>query len=217
MSTNPVNTRTASRRRTMAATLAAATMALLTSCGGSGGTSAASSSAEGAASASTASASTAASASSTSSSQAQTTTTPASDAASGTPSRKPCDLLTKKIAEDALGVAVGDAKDVPGQGNETCVYSGADKTAVAKVLLTTYSTPGTTAGLDQAAAQFTNAYAVDGVADAARVSIEDHTIGVLEGDFVFGLTLIPPSQGQDLAPVTEAQLVTVANAVLAER
>jgi hypothetical protein len=212
MSTNPINTMTASRRRTMAATLAAATMALLTSCGGSGGTSAASSSAEGAASASTA-----ASASSTSSSQAQTTTTPASDPASGTPSRNPCDLLTKKIAEDALGVAVGDAKDVPGQGNETCVYSGADKTTVAKVLLTTYSTPGTTAGLDQAAAQFTNAYAVNGVADAARVSIEDHTIGVLEGDFVFGLTLIPPSQGQDLAPVTEAQLVTVANAVLAGR
>ncbi len=125
--------------------------------------------------------------------------------------------MTKKIAEDALGVAVGDAKDVPGEGNETCVYSGADKAAIAKVLLTTYSTPGTTAGLDQAAAQFKNAYAVNGVADAARVSIEDHTIGVLDGDFVFGLTLIPPSQGQDLAPVTEAQLVTIANAVLAER
>ena len=55
------------------------------------------------------------------------------------------------------------------------------------------------------------------LADAARVSIEDHTIGVLDGDFVFGLTLIPPSQGQDLAPVTEAQLVTIANAVLAGR
>jgi hypothetical protein len=217
MSTNPVNTMTASRRRMMAATLAAATMALLTSCGGSSDTSAASSSAEGAASASTASASTAASASSTSSGEAPTTTTPASGSASGTPSRNPCDLLTKKIAEDALGVAVADAKDVPGQGNETCVYSGADKATLAKVLLTTYSTPGTAAGLDQAAAQFKNAYAVNGVADAARVSIEDHTIGVLDGDFVFGVTLIPPSQGQDIAPVTEAQLVTIANAVLARR
>jgi hypothetical protein len=212
MSTNPVNATTASGRRKMAATLAAATMALLTACGGSSGTSAAPSSAAAAGSASTA-----AGASLTSSSQAPTTTTPASGSGSGTPSLKPCDLLTKTIAEDALGVPVGDAKDVPGEGNETCVYSGADKAVIAKVLLTTYSTPGTTAGLDQAAAQFKNAYAVNGVADAARVSIEDHTIGVLDGDFVFGLTLIPPSQGQDLAPVTEAQLVTIANAVLAGR
>ena len=125
--------------------------------------------------------------------------------------------MTKQIAEDALGVAVGDAKDVPGEGNETCVYSGADKTTVAKVLLTTYSTPGTTAGLDQAAAQFTNAYAVDGVADAARVSIEDHTIGVLEGDFRVRPHADPAQPRSGPRSGHRGQLVTVANAVLAER
>ena len=124
--------------------------------------------------------------------------------------------MTKQIAEDALGVAVGDAKDVPGQGNETCAYSGTDPSLHAKVLLTTYASTGSVAVLDDAATQFTNAVAVDGVADAARVSLEDHAIGVLKDDFVFAMTLIPSITGSDIAPVTEAQMVTLANAVLAE-
>lgn len=132
----------------------------------------------------------------------------------GTPSRKPCDLLSKKIAEDALGVPVGDPKDFPGQGNDTCGYTTAD--GVGQVLLTTYAAKGTTAALDQAATQFTNAYAVNGVGDAARVSLEDHAIGVLTGDFVFGMALMLPGSDQDVTPVTEAQLVKLANAVLAE-
>lgn len=69
-------------------------------------------------------------------------------------------------------------------------------------------------GLDAAAAQFTKAYAVDGVGAAARVSLEDHAIGVLKGDVVIAIGLIPPSSGTDIAPVTEAQLVKVAKAVV---
>ena len=134
---------------------------------------------------------------------------------SGTPSRKPCDLLTKKIAEEALGISVGAAMQAPGEGNETCNYGAADTSQLARVYLTTYTVKGSTAVLDQAAAQFKNAHAVNGVGDAARVSIEDHTIGVLEGDFVFGIGMIPVSQGQTISPVTEAQLVELANAVLA--
>lgn len=135
--------------------------------------------------------------------------------ASGTPSRKPCDLLTKKIAEKALGIPVGAAKQAPGEGNETCNYGAADTAQLARVYLTTHTVKGSTAVLDQAAAQFKNAYAVTGVGDAARVSIEDHVIGVLKGDFVFGVGMIPVSQGQTISPVTEAQLVKLANAVLA--
>ena len=146
--------------------------------------------------------------------QTSTTVNSAAGAGSGTPSRKPCDLLSKKIAEDALDVPVGDPKDFPGQGNETCAYTTADGTG--QVLLTTYAVKGTTAALDQAATQFTNAYAVDGVGDAARVSLEDHAIGVLTGDFVFGMALVLPGSDQDVTPVTEAQLVKLANAVLAE-
>ncbi len=135
--------------------------------------------------------------------------------ASGTPSRKPCDLLTKKIAEEALGIPVGAPMQAPGEGNETCNYPAADKAQIARVYLTTYAVKGSLPVLNQAATQFKNAYAVNGVGDAARVSIEDHVIGVLKGDFVFGVAMIPVSQGQTIAPVTEAQLVKLANAVLA--
>jgi hypothetical protein len=184
-------------------TVALASIALLAACGGGKSSSSATSSSS-------------TTGSQASNSQAPTTTNAAAGSASGTPSRKPCDLLTKKIAEDALGVAVGDAKEVAGQGNETCAYSGADASVLAKVLLTTYAAAGSKAVLDQAATQFTNSYAASGVGDAARISIEDHAIGVLKGDFVFGMTLIPPGTGQNLAPVTEAQLVKVASAVVAE-
>ena len=144
-----------------------------------------------------------------------TTTAPApAGSGSGTPSRKPCDLLTKDIAETALGVPVAPAKQTPGQANETCSYRVADKSSVATVFLTTYAAKGTEALLDAAAAQFTKAYAVDGVGDAARVSLEDHAIGVLKGDVVIAIGLIPPSNGTDIAPVTEAQLVNVAKAVV---
>jgi hypothetical protein len=135
--------------------------------------------------------------------------------ATGKPSHKPCDLLTRPIAEDALGVAVGEPVKTPGEGNETCTYKGTDKTKTAMVYLTTYAAKGSVAVLDQAAAQFANAHAVDGVGDAARVSVDDHAIGVLEGDVVFGIGLIPPSSGQGITPVTESQLVDLANAVRA--
>ena len=144
-----------------------------------------------------------------------TTVSAATGTGLGTPSRKPCDLLTKKIAEEALGIPVGAAMLAPGEGNETCNYPAADKAQVARVYLTTYAVKGTLPVLNQAATQFKNAYAVNGVGDAARVSIEDHVIGVLKGDFVFGVGMIPVSQGQTIAPVTEAQLVKLANAILA--
>ncbi|MEO8696397.1 MAG: DUF3558 family protein [Acidimicrobiales bacterium] len=143
-----------------------------------------------------------------------TTVNAASGTASGTPSRKPCDLLTKKIAEEALGIAVGAPTQAPGQGNETCNYRATDTSVTAMVYLTTYAAKGSTAALDQAAAQFKNAYAVNGVGDAARVSVDEHAIGVLKGDFVFAVGLIPPSRGQVITPVTEAQMVKLANAVL---
>jgi hypothetical protein len=135
--------------------------------------------------------------------------------ASGTPSRKPCDLLTKKIAEETLGIPVGAAQEAPGEGNETCSYGAADTSQLARVYLTTYAVKGSVAVLDQAAAQFKNASAISGVGDAARVSIEDHAIGVLKGDLVFGAGLIPVSQGQTIAPVTKEQMATLASAVLA--
>lgn len=133
---------------------------------------------------------------------------------SGTPSTKPCDLLTKTIAEDALGIPVGDPAQVPGAGNETCNYRARDTSVTAMVYLTTYAATGSEAVLDQAAAQFANAHPVDGVGDAARVSIEEHAIGVLKGDIVFGIGLILPGAGQGITPVTEAQMVKLADAVL---
>ena len=138
-----------------------------------------------------------------------------SGTASGAPSHKPCDLLTKAIAETALGGPVRDAKQSSGPGNETCSYRVVDNTSIAQVYVTTYAAKGTEAGLDAAAAQFKNAYAVDGVGDAARVSLEDHAIGVLKGDVVIGIGMIAPGNDQGLAPVTEKQLVDVAKSVAA--
>jgi Protein of unknown function (DUF3558) len=138
-----------------------------------------------------------------------------SGAASGTPSHKPCDLLTKAIAETALGAPVRAAKQGSGPGNTTCSYRVVDNASIAQVYVTTYATKGTEAGLDAAASQFTNAYAVDGVGDAARVSLEDHAIGVLKGDVVIAIGMIAPGNDQGLAPVTEKQLVDVAKAVTA--
>ena len=97
-----------------------------------------------------------------------TTVDGSSSSGSGTPSRKPCDLLTKEIAEAALGVAVGAPTQAPGQGNETCNYRATGTSSIAMVYLTTYAVKGTEAGLDAAATQFKNAYAVDGVGDSAR-------------------------------------------------
>ena len=144
-----------------------------------------------------------------------TTVTRPAGSVSGAPSRRPCDLLTKTIAEAALGIPAGAPTHTPGQGNETCTYRAADAPETAMVFLTTYAAKGTDAVLDQAAAQFANAYAVDGVGDAARVSIEEHAIGVLKGDIVFGIGLIPPGPGQGITPVTEAQMIKLATAVLA--
>ena len=149
----------------------------------------------------------------------QTTTTTSVSVTTGTPSgtppRKSCDLLTKKIAEDALGIPVGAPTQAAGEGNETCNYGAADKSQLARVYLTTYAATGSMDVLNQAATQFKNSYAVKGVGDAALASIEDHTIGVLDDAFVFGIGMIPVSQGQTINPVTEAQLVELANAVLA--
>ena len=195
-------------RRRLVIAVAGAALTLLAACGGgSGGTKPTSANGAGGSASSKG-------ASTTAPVQVTTTVKSAASPGSGTPSRKPCDLLTKKIAEDALGVQVGGPKDFPGQGNETCGYTTAD--GVGQVLLTTYGAKGTAVALDQAAKAFTNAYAVEGVGDAARVSLEDHAIGVLRGDFVFGMALMLPGPDQNITPVTEAQLVKLANALLAE-
>ncbi|MGI9053563.1 MAG: DUF3558 family protein, partial [Ilumatobacteraceae bacterium] len=94
----------------------------------------------------------------------------------GGPVTDPCALLTPEVAAAALGVAVGDPTTQPGEGNSTCSYMPADGTA-GFVLLTTYTATGTEAVLDTAAQAFPGAVPVDGVGDAARVSVEAQVIG----------------------------------------
>jgi hypothetical protein len=127
----------------------------------------------------------------------------------------PCDLLTPAAAGVALGVAVGEALTQPGEGNVTCGYRPADPSAQGFVSLTTYSAVGTEAVLDQAAAQnFPDSKPVDGVGDAARVSLQGQAIGVLFGHTVFALGLFPQAADGQLLPVTEDQLIAAARAVL---
>jgi hypothetical protein len=123
--------------------------------------------------------------------------------------------LTAAVASQALGVPVGDKLTQPGEGNTTCGYRPADPAAQGFVSLTLYGVTGSKAVLDAAATQFPDAEPVDGVGDAAVLSMQTQAIGVLNGDTVFALGLFPQQADGKLAPITKDQLITLARAVLA--
>jgi|GEM_PF-3750731 len=126
----------------------------------------------------------------------------------------PCDLLTAAIATQALGVPAGEPLTQPGEGNTTCGYRPADPGTQGIVVLTLYGVSGSEAVLDAAATQFPGAEPVDGLGDAARVSVQSQVIGVLTGTTVFAIGLFPQKSDGQLLPVTKDQLVAVAHAVL---
>jgi hypothetical protein len=130
------------------------------------------------------------------------------------PSADPCDLLTAAAAAQALGVPVGAPITQPGEGNTTCAYRPADSGAQGLVALTLYGVTGSEAVLETAASQFPGAEPVDGLGDAARVSVKGQTIGVLTGSTVFAIGLYPQQSDGQLLPVSKAQLVDAARAVL---
>jgi hypothetical protein len=149
-------------------------------------------------------------------------TSPTSDVVSPTvaagsiavPSADPCELLTPAIATQALGVPAGEPITQPGEGNTTCAYRPADAGAQSLVVLTLYGVTGSEAVLDAAAAQFPGAEPVDGLGDAARISMQSQAIGVLSGTTVFAVGLYPQQADGQLLPITKDQLVAVARAVL---
>ncbi|MEO8265434.1 MAG: hypothetical protein ABI706_07970 [Ilumatobacteraceae bacterium] len=132
-----------------------------------------------------------------------------------TPTTDPCDLLTAAVASQALGMPVGDKITQPGQGNTTCGYRPADPAAQGFVSLTLYGVTGSEAVLDAAATQFPDAESVDGVGDAARLSMQGQAIGVLTGSTVFALGLFPQQADGQLVRITKDQLIALARAVLA--
>jgi hypothetical protein len=134
----------------------------------------------------------------------------------GTPKTDPCTLLTKGIAEGALGLAVGPPAKVALPGNVTCAYHPADGRPNVFVLLTTYTGSGK-AALLAATKKFPDATPVPNLGDAAYVSRRAHAIGVSVGDLIFGMSLLRVD-GLDTAPaVIEAQLITVARTVVRSR
>lgn len=149
-------------------------------------------------------------------------TTPTSEAAATTsapqpvadPTADPCDLLTAAAATKALGVPVGEPITQPGEGNTTCAYRPADPGAQGLVVLTLYGVTGSVAVLDAAASQFPGAEPVDGLGDAARVSVQSQTIGVLTGSTVFAIGLYPQQSDGQMLPVSKDQLVAAAHVVL---
>jgi hypothetical protein len=142
---------------------------------------------------------------------AATTSVPAPSA---DPTSDPCDLLTAAAAAQALGMPVGEPITQPGEGNTTCAYRPADPGVQGMVVLTLYGVSGSVAILDAAAVQFPGAEPVDGLGDAARVSVQSQVIGVLSGSTVFAIGLYPQQTDGQLLPVTKDQLVAVAHAVL---
>ncbi|MEY2446070.1 MAG: hypothetical protein QOE00_2650 [Ilumatobacteraceae bacterium] len=144
----------------------------------------------------------------------EATATTAAPLTVATPTADPCGLLTAAIAAQALGVPVGAPITQPGSGNSTCAYRPADPGAQSLVALTLYGVTGSPAVLDTAAAQFPGAEPVDGLGDAARVSVQSQAIGVLSGATVFAIGLYPQQADGQLVPVTKDQLIAVAHAVL---
>lgn len=130
------------------------------------------------------------------------------------PTADPCDLLTTAVATQALGVPVGEKISQPGTGNQTCSYRPADPGLQGIVMLTLYGITGSVAALDSAALQFPDAEPVEGVGDAARVSVQYQSIGVLTGSTIFALSLFPQQPDGTLDPVSKAQLVAAAQAVI---
>lgn len=147
------------------------------------------------------------------------TTAEASDPtgkATGKPKTDPCDLLTKGMAEAALGVPVGAPKKQPGEGNVTCYYSPADGTHNVYALLTTYAASGE-AALMTATSAFPDAKRVPDLGDAAIVSRRGHAIGVAVDDLIFAVSVLKAGSLTADPAVVEAQLVTLANTVVDSR
>jgi hypothetical protein len=182
-------------------------------CGGSDKTSAGDTTAELSAASVVTAASTVAGASGTVPPAEAAATTSAPGQAAG-PSADPCELLTAAAASQALGVPVGEPITQPGEGNTTCAYRPADPGAQGLVALTLYGVTGSEAVLETAASQFPGAKPVDGLGDAARISVESQTIGVLTGSTVFAIGLYPQQSDGQLLPVNEDQLIAAARAVL---
>lgn len=135
---------------------------------------------------------------------------------SGTPKTDPCALLTKGMAEGALGLAVGPSTKTVLPGNVTCTYKPADGRPNVFVLLTTYSASGQ-AALATATKVFRDAKPVTGLGDAALVSRQAHAVGVVSGDLLFALSMLRPD-GLSVSPETvEAQVITLARTVLSSR
>jgi hypothetical protein len=135
---------------------------------------------------------------------------------SGTSKKDPCSLLTKGMAEGALGLAVGPATTSRLPGSVTCFYKPADGRANVFVLLTTYAASGK-AALATVTTAFPDARSVAGIGDAALVSRRGHAIGVSVGDLLFAVSLLRPD-GLSVPPtVSEAQLITLARTVVRSR
>lgn len=134
----------------------------------------------------------------------------------GGPKTDPCDLLTKGMAEAALGVPVGPATRTPDKGNLTCSYSPADGTPNQFVLLTTYAASGK-AALATATTAFPDATRVPDLGDAALVSRKGHAIGVAVDDLLFGMSLLRADSLSIDPAVAEAQLITLAHTVVESR
>jgi len=81
--------------------------------------------------------------------------------------------------------------------------------------LTLYSVTGTRAILISAGkTAFPDAVPVDGVGDAALLSMQGQAIGVLFGTTVFALGLFPQKADGQLLPVTKDDLIAAAKAVV---
>jgi hypothetical protein len=137
-------------------------------------------------------------------------------AGSGTSKTDPCRLLTKGMAEGALGVAVAPSTTTKLPGSTTCTYKPSDGRPNVFVLLTTYAASGT-AALATATKTFPDASPVSDLGDAALVSRRGRAIGVSVGDLLFAISMLRPD-GLSVSPATsEAQLITLARTVVRSR
>ena len=125
-------------------------------------------------------------------------------------------MLTKEIAEDALGEPVGESQFQLGEDSVSCGYGPADNEDSSLVVLTTFPPAGRNA-FDKGLADFPNAKRVPNLGTRSFVSAETFSIGVSDEDLLFTLTIVSPGLLDAAPSVVEEKLIKLARAVFARR
>jgi hypothetical protein len=130
-----------------------------------------------------------------------TTAAPAGGGATGPADIDPCTLLTAGDASDIIGSDVGEGSSTPFESGTACIYQSGSSLVGVQV----YSAPGTEDLLAANAPLFApDAAPYSGVGEAAFLSEDEATIGVLQDGVIFTVTIALDGQPAPTSVVVAA-------------